>query len=228
MTRLRPSTRRDATRAENTRKRQAVTLFACLGSFACGRQPDSGQAVSVSTSLPSPIVALCRPETYPHRPPSVRLLQTHISCVLIAGAHAYKIKKPVRLSFLDFSTLNRRLAPDVYLGAVSICPDGAGFRFGDANDSDAVEYAVLMRYLDNAQRLEDLPSAAALLRVIRDRRSGGSCGNEPAVGSSVSICRAASQALRIVARGPTSLQPTPRLAMLSLSATFSGFADTHI
>lgn len=148
--------------------------------------------------------------------------------MLIAGAHVYKIKKPVRFSFLDFSTLNRRLAPDVYPGAVSIRPDGAGFRFGDANDSDAVEYAVLMRYLDDAQRLEDLPSAAALLRVIRDRRSGGSCGNEPAVGSSVLICRAASQALRTVARGPTSLQPTPRLSMLSLSATFSGFADTHI
>src|SRR5580765_3569358 len=59
---------------------------------------------------------------------SVRLIETHISWVLLAGTLAYKLKKPVRLPFLDFTTLaarrrfcdeelrlNRRLAPSLYL-----------------------------------------------------------------------------------------------------------------
>ncbi len=63
----------------------------------------------------------------------VELVQTHISWVLLAGEFAYKIKKPVKLDFLDFSTLkqrhtccnedlrlNRRYAPDLYLGVIGI------------------------------------------------------------------------------------------------------------
>jgi aminoglycoside phosphotransferase family enzyme/predicted kinase len=63
----------------------------------------------------------------------VPLIETHISWVLLAGDHAYKLKKPVRFGFLDFSTLalrrrfcaeevrlNRRLAPDLYLGVVPV------------------------------------------------------------------------------------------------------------
>ena len=63
----------------------------------------------------------------------VPLIETHISWVLLAGDHAYKLKKPVRFGFLDFSTpvlrrhfcaeevrLNRRLAPALYLGVVPV------------------------------------------------------------------------------------------------------------
>lgn len=63
----------------------------------------------------------------------VPLIETHISWVLLAGEHAYKLKKPVRFGFLDFSTpalrqhccaeevrLNRRLAPALYLGVVPV------------------------------------------------------------------------------------------------------------
>ena len=63
----------------------------------------------------------------------VPLIETHISWVLLAGEHAYKLKKPVRLPFLDFSTLaqrqrfcaeelrlNRRLAPGLYLAVVPV------------------------------------------------------------------------------------------------------------
>src|SRR5215467_8995230 len=83
------------------------------------------------------IEALMRPESYPHRSPSVELRQTHISCAFLAGDYVYKIKKPVRFSFVDASTLsrrrylceeevrlNRRLAPDVYLGVVPIVRRG--------------------------------------------------------------------------------------------------------
>ena len=76
---------------------------------------------------------MCAPAFYPHRPRAVRLIQTHISFVFLAGEFVYKVKKAVRLSFLDFSTLarrrrdclaevrlNRRFAPGVYLGVVPI------------------------------------------------------------------------------------------------------------
>ena len=87
----------------------------------------------MSTSLPALISALLHAERYPHPASDVQLVQTHISWVLLAGEFAYKIKKPVTLPFLDFSTLekrrvccfdelrlNRRFAPDLYLDVVSI------------------------------------------------------------------------------------------------------------
>ena len=74
------------------------------------------------------IAALADPAFYPHRPDRVEHLQTHISHIFLAGPYVYKLKKPVRFSFLDFSTverrhhfcreeirLNRRLCPVVYL-----------------------------------------------------------------------------------------------------------------
>jgi aminoglycoside phosphotransferase family enzyme/predicted kinase len=79
------------------------------------------------------IEALQQPAVYGHPAQGIELLQTHISWVLLAGDFAYKIKKPVDLSFADFSTLqkrerfcheelrlNRRLAPKLYLDVVPI------------------------------------------------------------------------------------------------------------
>src|SRR6188474_3199097 len=69
----------------------------------------------------------------------VRLIETHISWVLLGATRAYKLKKPVRLPFLDFTTLaarrrfcdeelrlNRRLAASLYLGVVNVCDSQAG------------------------------------------------------------------------------------------------------
>jgi uncharacterized protein len=71
---------------------------------------------------------LARPETYAHRPDRVEQIETHISHLFLVGSYVYKLKKPVRYDFLDFSTiknreevrLNRRLATDVYLGVAPI------------------------------------------------------------------------------------------------------------
>ena len=52
--------------------------------------------------------ALLRPETYPHRPRHITHLQTHISHVFLTGGQVFKVKKPIRYDFLDFSTLARR------------------------------------------------------------------------------------------------------------------------
>ena len=83
------------------------------------------------------ITGLSDPAAYPHSigAETVEVRQTHISVVFLAGPYAYKVKKPVDLGFLDFSTLekrrhfceeevrlNRRLAPTVYLGVVPVTP----------------------------------------------------------------------------------------------------------
>src|SRR5690606_12783620 len=86
----------------------------------------------------------------------VRVFETHISWVLLDGTHAWKLKKPVRLGFLDFAELptrrrfcdeelrlNRRLAPQLYLDVVPIAGSVDAPRLG--GDGDAIEYAVKMR-----------------------------------------------------------------------------------
>ncbi len=90
--------------------------------------------------LPDFVRAMLDASFYPHHPVEVELIQTHISYVFLAGDRVYKVKKAVRFSFLDFSTierrrfycheevrLNRRLAADVYLGVVAICETGGEF-----------------------------------------------------------------------------------------------------
>jgi aminoglycoside phosphotransferase family enzyme/predicted kinase len=85
------------------------------------------------------LTLLADPKAYPLTTDRVEIHQTNISAVFLAGAFAYKIKKPVNLGFVDYSTLakrrhwcleevrlNRRLAPDVYLGVVPIAGEGEG------------------------------------------------------------------------------------------------------
>jgi aminoglycoside phosphotransferase family enzyme/predicted kinase len=104
------------------------------------------------------IAELSDPAAYPFPVELVEIHQTHISVVFLAGSSAYKIKKPVNPDFLDFSTLdkrrhfceeevrlNRRLAPDVYLGVVPIVQTPEGLRW--EGDGTPVEWAVKMQRL---------------------------------------------------------------------------------
>lgn len=117
--------------------------------------------------LPALIDALSQPAAYPSLSSNVEVVQTHISVVFLAGDFVYKVKKPVRLSFLDFSTLelrrkyceqevrlNRRLAPDVYLDVVPITFQGGHLRF--EGKGEVVEWAVKMRRLPHEATLESL------------------------------------------------------------------------
>jgi hypothetical protein len=109
---------------------------------------------------------LGRAAAYPHAARRIEIHQTHISVVALAGEYAYKVRKPVDLGFLDFTTLekrlhdcreeirlNRRLAPDVYLDVVPLVEADGHLSVGGAGP--AVEYAVKMRRL---------PEEATLLR----------------------------------------------------------------
>ncbi len=102
------------------------------------------------------------------------LVETHISWVFLRGDEVIKVKKPVDLGFLDFSTLarrraaceaeiavNRRLAPVVYLGVVPITRDAAG-RHRVGGEGEAVEWAVRMRRLPAELRADHLLAAGRL------------------------------------------------------------------
>ena len=99
----------------------------------------------------------------------VELMQTQMSFVLLLGDFVYKIKKPVDLGYLDFSTLekrrfycrqevelNSRLAPDIYLGVVEVTHDEGRFSIGGTGE--VVEYAVKMRQLPRERCLDRLLS----------------------------------------------------------------------
>jgi len=116
------------------------------------------------------ISALAVPETFGTGVAAVRIVETHISWVFLTGKLAYKIKKPVKLPFLDFSTLearhrycleelrlNRRLAPEIYLGVV---PIGGTHDAPRLDATPAIEYAV---------KMVEFPADARLDRVIARR-----------------------------------------------------------
>jgi aminoglycoside phosphotransferase family enzyme/predicted kinase len=115
------------------------------------------------------IEAMRRPGFFPHCRGAADLVQTHISYVFLAGEHVYKIKKPLRFSFLDFSTLrlrrhycaeevrlNRRLAPHMYRGVVSVCPADGTYRLAAEDDPQAIEYAVHMNRIPDDRILTAL------------------------------------------------------------------------
>ena len=102
--------------------------------------------------------AMRRPEFYPHPVSSIEQRETHISQVFLTGDYVYKIKKPVNLDFLDFTTLkkrryycrqevilNKRLSHNVYLDVVSINHKNGRYHLN--RPGIAVEYAVKMRQL---------------------------------------------------------------------------------
>lgn len=131
-------------------------------------------------NLPPLVRAMCDPRFYPDRPKHVELRQTHISFAFLTDNEVFKVKKNVHFSFLDYSTLekrrhyceeevrlNRRLAPEVYLGVVPVWQAGGNFAPGDApaplRGARIIEYAVRMKRLDEAGMLD---------RRVLDGRAG--------------------------------------------------------
>lgn len=111
------------------------------------------------------IKSLQQPEIYPHRVENLTVIETHISWLVLTGPYAYKIKKPLNLGFLDFSSLdkrryycdeelrlNRRLAPEIYLEVVPIAGSAAHPRLGGAGTP--IEYTVKMLQFPQQARLD--------------------------------------------------------------------------
>lgn len=125
-----------------------------------------------STGVAALVQALRDPACYPHPVDRVEVLETHISYVVLAGDYAYKLKKPVRLPFLDFSTrqareafcreelrVNRRTAPRVYLDVVPIGGPPAHPQVGLSRP-----------LLEHAVRMRRFPQRALLERIAAEGR----------------------------------------------------------
>ena len=112
---------------------------------------------------------------YDHTVTHFEMIETHISWVILTGDYVYKIKKPVNFGFLDFSSLekrhhyceeevrlNRRLAPQLYLGVVSI--NGSEEEPQINGTGPVIEYAVKMRQFPQSTQLDRL-LAEGLLNI---------------------------------------------------------------
>lgn len=109
---------------------------------------------------------LAEPEAYPERTQSVECVETHMAWVFLTDRHAFKLKKPVRHDFLDFSTvearrqdcareieLNRRLAADVYLEMVPLTRGIDGL-MELSGSGEVVDWLVKMRRLPRERMLD--------------------------------------------------------------------------
>jgi len=144
------------------------------------------------TDLAAKVAFLSRPQSYPEQTRRFDIIETHMSWVFLTDRHAYKLKRPIRSSLVDFRSpaarrancieelrLNRRLAPDVYLDAVPLTLD-AGGQMHLAPGGRAIDWLVRMRrlpadrMLDHAIRGRSVRAdeirnvVAALCRFYRD------------------------------------------------------------
>lgn len=121
------------------------------------------------------------PDAYPGAPAPIERVETHGALVFLAGPDAYKIKRAVRFTYMDFSTLERRKAalmrelevnqteaPQIYLGVVPVTRGADGrLRLGGAGT--IVEYALHMRRFDQADLLSAVAERGALTPALARR-----------------------------------------------------------
>jgi aminoglycoside phosphotransferase family enzyme len=128
--------------------------------------------------LPSTVKALLESQAYPHKPQKIDLVQTQMSLILLTGEYVYKIKKPVDLGYLDYTTLekrhlfchqelelNRRLCPDAYLAVVPIVKKKGELRI--EGRGKVIEYAVKMKQLPQNRMMDVLlPGGQVTLEMV--------------------------------------------------------------
>ena len=132
-----------------------------------------------ASNLPDFIQYLLSSTSYPHRADDVKLVQTHISYVLLAGDYVYKFKKPMDFGFLNFATLskrkyyctqeillNRRLCPTIYLDLVSV-NKADGFLTLNG-PGEPVEYGVKMVRMPEEKMMVNIIQAGNLTQRMLD------------------------------------------------------------
>jgi aminoglycoside phosphotransferase family enzyme len=125
----------------------------------------SRRTIKVMSKLPAFVEVLLKPETYRDHPAKVELVQTQMSFVFLTGEYVYKVKKPVDLGYLDYTTLekrrffcrqeielNRRLCPEAYLEVLPIINRQGHIYLG--GEGEPIDYAVKMKQLP-ADRMMD-------------------------------------------------------------------------
>jgi aminoglycoside phosphotransferase family enzyme len=118
----------------------------------------------MQTASAALVEALHNPTCYDHQVDRVKLIETHISWVFLAGKFAYKLKKPLNFGFLDFSTLkkrqhycqeelrlNQRFAPQLYLDVI---PVGGDLQKPQIGAEPAIDYLVKMKRFSRRDELD--------------------------------------------------------------------------
>lgn len=150
--------------------------------YTCGsgkKTLKNRQILAILASVMDLLAAMLCPEVYPAPTSRVEFLQTHISYIFLTDHHAYKIKKPVNLGFLDFSTLrkrryfleqeltlNRRLAPEIYLAVLPLVERQGQIRLGGAGQ--VLEYALQMVRLPQRLMMDEIARRRELTRPMLD------------------------------------------------------------
>jgi aminoglycoside phosphotransferase family enzyme len=119
-------------------------------------------------TLENKVRFLQRPEAFPDKTLRVETIETHMSWVFLTERYVYKLKKPVRYDFLDFSTcearrrdceaeirLNRRLAAGVYLQTIPLTCDSCG-NLSLEGSGKTVDWLVKMRRLPKERMLDQV------------------------------------------------------------------------
>ena len=144
-------------------------------------KPDENTTPSNLPAAGADIVSsLSRKQSFPVSVDSVEVRQTHISEVFLGDNVVYKVKKPVKLPFLDFSTvglrhhfceeevrINSPWAPGIYLGVVPITTDPDGYRF--EGDGPVADWAVKMRRLPESVTLRSRLTRGELTKYDCER-----------------------------------------------------------
>ena len=127
------------------------------------------------------IAFLMRPESYPDRPPEVSRIDTHGAVIFLAGHSAYKLKRAVRLAYLDFSTqekrkavcerefaLNQPNAPKLYRGVVAVTRGGDGaLQLGGSGEP--VDWVIEMERFADEQLFDRLAVAGNLNSALIEK-----------------------------------------------------------
>jgi uncharacterized protein len=136
--------------------------------------------MDIKTQFSETVQTMLESDFYPDKPASVELLQTQMSFIFLAGKYAYKIKKPVNLGYLDYTTLekrryfcerelelNQRLCPDTYISVIPITRKKEKNSFNQ--DGDIIDYAVKMRVLPQEKMLNVLLEKDCVSDEMMDR-----------------------------------------------------------
>lgn len=126
------------------------------------------------------VKALIEPSAYPSHPSGVEMAQTQMSLLFFAEDYVYKVKKPVNLGYLDYTTLakrkqlcykeielNRRLCPDAYLGVVKIAKEADSIHI--EGKGRPIEYAVKMLRLPQELMLDVMLRKGTVMPVTLTR-----------------------------------------------------------
>jgi uncharacterized protein len=188
------------------------------------------------------LVALSDPRFFPGRPDTVERRETLISWVFLAGERVYKVKKPIVLPFVDYGSLarrrefcreevrlNRRLAPNIYLGVRAIAArDGRLVLADDDDDQEAIEYAVEMRrYRDEwslAEHISDEALAAGDLAGLGSKLAAFHDGAPPVDPGRVELAQLA----RPIRETFESLQRWPNAVAPARLVAGQRFIDSYI